>query len=141
MKLWIAISARETSQNEPADPANRPRATRRRELRAKKKMSVSLNPQQKTTPPLMKNIKIVSTTRKTTAKIPCSPIPKTLRKNIHRGTKANSCHRICWRGLTTTIKLMTEPVPRTTTAAATELAPATTEVTGISAPEEDLRNG
>ena len=55
------------------------------------------------------------------------------------GTKANFCRRICRRDLATTMKVMTEPVPRTTIATVTAMA--TAEVTGIPAPEEAPRNG
>ena len=81
------------------------------------------------------------TTGKTTVKKPYSKMPKITRKKLHWGMKANRYHQICRRVMKKKTNMMTEPVPRTTTAAATELAPATTEVTGISAPEEDPRNG
>ena len=137
MQIWIAISARETSRTGSAKPANRPQATRRRNIRAKKKMLVTLKPKQRTTPPLKNTKKVVSTTRNTTAKTPCYWMWKTLRKKLHRGTKANCYSRIGRRGLTTTMMMITEPVPRTTTD--TETAKA--EVTGIPALEEAPRNG
>ena len=137
MKLQIARSARETSRNGSADPTNRPRATRMRKLREKKNISVTIKPQQKKTPPSENMIKVVSTPGKTTVKTPYSLIPKTLRKKLHHGTKTNHRSQTRRRGLTTIMKMMTELVPRTTTATAT----ATAEVKGIPAPEEALRNG
>ena len=70
MKLWIARSVIETLQNGSADPINRPPETRTRKLRVKKNILVPLNHQQKTTPPLINTRKVVSTTGKTTAKVP-----------------------------------------------------------------------
>ena len=136
MQLWIARSARETSQTGLADPANLPRATRTRKLRARKKMSVPLKPQQKTNHPSINTRKVVSTTGKTNAKTPGSRMKKTPRKKLHWDTKANRCRRIR-RILTTTIMMTTEPVPSTKPATAM----ATEEVTVTPAPEEALRNG
>ena len=134
MKLRIARSARERSWNRSANTANRPRATSIRKLRAKKKMSVPLKPQQNTTPLSTNMSKVVSTTRKTTEKTLCSPMQKTLRKKLHRGTKANRCSQIRQRGITTMMKMMTEPVPRTKIT--TIMAAALVEVTVIPAPKE-----
>ena len=69
---------------------------------------------------------------------------KTPRKKLHRGTKANCRRRIrrihrIFRILTTTMMMMTEPVPRKIPATATATAPA--EVTGIMVPEEAPCNG
>ena len=62
MQLWIARSARETLQTGLANPANFPRSTRKRKLKAKKKMSVLLKPQQNTTLPPTNTRKVVSMT-------------------------------------------------------------------------------
>ena len=64
-------------------PRNRPRETRMRKLRAKKKISVPLKPQQKTNPPTSNMRKIVSATRKMTANTPCSHVQKIPRKKLH----------------------------------------------------------
>ena len=82
-------------------------------------------------------MKVVSITRKTTAKTPRSMMTKTPRKNLHWGTKENSHHHIWLRSLTAMMKMTTEPVPRTTTARAT----ATSKVKGIPAPDDDPHNG
>ena len=137
IQLWIARSARETLWNGSADPANCPRATRTRELRAKKKMLVPLNPQYKTTTPSTNTRKIVSTTRKTTTKTLCSTMPNKMRKKIHRGTKANFRRRNCRRVQTTNIRMTTQPVPKTSK----ELATAREYLAVIPAPEEGPRNG
>ena len=86
-------------------------------------------------------MKVVRKTRKTmvytTAKTLCYTMPKTKRKKLHQGTKANCRSRIYLRVLTTNMKMTTEPVLRlsTVTEAATE------EVTGILASEEGPCNG
>ena len=141
MWLWIEISARDTSRTGSADPANSPQSMRTRTLRSKKKMSVPLNPQHKTTPPSTNTRKVVTTTKKTTENTPCSPMQKPPRKKLHRGTKANWRRWIRLRGLTTAMKMMTKPVPRTTTSTETETETATAEVTDIPAPEEATQNG
>ena len=113
----------------------------------KKKMLVPLKPQQKRTPPSTNMRKVVSLTGKTAAKTLGSRMKKTPRKKLHRGTKANYRRQIC-RILTTTMTMMTRPVPKTTPATsmamdptlATALAPETAEVTEP-APEEALWNG
>ena len=51
------------------------------------------------------------------------------KNKLHRRTKANRHCRFRRRGLTTTMMMMTEPVPKTTT----NMVTATAEVTGISA--------
>ena len=111
------------------------RETRTRKLRTKKKMLVTLKHQHKTTSPSTNTRKVVSTTGKTTANTLGSRMQKTLRKKLHRGTKANH-RRILRRGLMTTMMIMMEMVPRTTTTMATTTA----EVTVIPAPEEAPRN-
>ena len=68
MKLWIVRSAKEELWNWLVKPKNCPRATITRKLGAKKKISVTLKPQQKTTPPSTNTKKIVSTNGMTTAK-------------------------------------------------------------------------
>ena len=109
-------------------PCKLPSKNEYEEAKGKKKISVPLNPQQRTTTPLTKMMKFVSTTKKTTVKTPLSPMSKKPRNNLCWGIKANRRHQIRRRGLTTTMKIMTEPVTRTTTATATA------EVTGIPAP-------
>ena len=93
MQLWIARSARETSQTGLADPANLPRATRTRKLRARKKMSVPLKPQQKTNHPSTNTRKVVSTTGKTNAKTPGSRMKKKTNEEAslrHEGESSSS---------------------------------------------------
>ena len=133
MQFWIAKIARDNLRTGSADTTNLPRATRTRKLRSKKKMSVTLQPQQKTTPPSSNTRKVVSKTGKTTAKTPCSWIQKTLRKKLHQDTKANRRCQIRRRGLMKKMMTMREPMPRTTTA--------TLEATRIPAMEESRRNG
>ena len=77
--LCIARSARETSRNGSADPANLPRKIRMRKLRAKNKILVPLKPQQKTTTPSTNTRTVMSYTGKTNAKTPVS------RNKKHRG--------------------------------------------------------
>ena len=106
----------------------------------KKKIAMPLKLQHKTTNPSTNTKNVVSTTRKTTAKTPCSPMQKTLRNKLHRCTKPNRRCLIRQRGLTTTMKMKTKLVLRTTTAAETATMTAMKEVTGILAPEEAPRN-
>ena len=113
MQLWIARSAREISLTVLADPANLPRATRTRQMRLKKKMLVPLKPQQKKTNPSTNMRKVASKTGKTTAKTPGSRMKKIPRKKLHQGTKANR-RRWIRQIPTTTMMILTEPVPRTT---------------------------
>ena len=70
--LRIARSVIETSRTGSTDPKNLPRATRKRNLREKKKMPVPLKPRQKTTTSSTNTRKVVSTTGKMTAKTPGS---------------------------------------------------------------------
>ena len=76
MQIQIARSVRETSRIVSSNPANLSQATRTRKLRAKKKMSVPLMPQQKTSIPSIVTKKVVSTIRKTAAKTPVSRMQK-----------------------------------------------------------------
>ena len=76
IQLWKARSGRETSRNGLTDPANLPRATRTRKLREKKKMSITLKTQYKTTPPSKNMRKVVIMTRRKTAMIMSSQIYK-----------------------------------------------------------------
>ena len=142
MQFRIARSARETSRTGSANPANLPREIRTRKLRTTNKMSVPLKPQQNTTPPSTNTRKIVSTTRKKTVKTPGSWIQKTPRMKLHRGTKANRCCRICQRDMTTMMMMMmTESLPKTTTAMKMATAPVAAELTRVPAPEEAPQNG
>ena len=106
-------------------------------------MPVPLKPQHSTTRPLNNTRKVVSTTGKTTSKRPGSRMKKTPRKKLHRGTKANRRHQIL-QILTTTMMMMTKPVPRTTPATSTAKAlvvvTAAAPLTGIPTPEETPRN-
>ena len=78
-------------------------------------------------------------------KTPYSLIPKTPRKKLHRGTKANCRCRICQKVMTTKMKITTKSAARkktvTSAAVARTTAMATAEVTGMPAPEEDPQNG
>ena len=100
---------------------------------------------QKTTPPAKKMMKLVrvngKTTESTNSKTLWSKMSKTIRKKIHRGTKANRRCQNSWRVQTTKMKRTTEPVPSTSMATETATATATAEVTVIPALEEGLQNG
>ena len=52
-------------------------------------------------------------------------MPKAPKKKLHRGKKANRRRQIHQRGLTKTMKMVTEPVLNTITATETALATAT----------------
>ena len=120
------------SWNGSADPSNRPCATRTRKMRTKKKMLIPFYLQQNTALLETKTMKVVRTTRKTTAsttaKTPCSTIPKKTRKKIYRGTKANCRRQNRRRVQRKNIKKTMEQVPRISTETAT------TEVTVIPVP-------
>ena len=75
---------------------------------------------------------------KTTAKTPHFTMPKTMRKKLHWGMKANRCRCICRRVLTTKMNTTMETVPRKKTAKATVTEMA--EVKQIPALEEDMKN-
>ena len=85
----------------------------------------------------MKTIKVVRTSRNMNEKKLCSMMPKTTRKKLCQGTKANHCRQIRRRVLKIKVKMTTEPVTSKTTPTATAMV----EVIVLLAPEGDPWNG